>query len=96
MPDWLAATRTLPTHLPGSLTRSEVLARYERATGLPLTEMRFFHAFGLFRLAVIAQQIYLRFVRGQTRDQRFAVLGQMVRALLRAGELVAAGRFGPT
>jgi aminoglycoside phosphotransferase (APT) family kinase protein len=95
-PDWLAATRTLPTHLPGSLTRAEVLARYERATGLPLTDMRFFHAFGLFRLAVIAQQIYLRFVRGQTRDQRFAVLGQMVRALLRAGELVAAGRFGPT
>jgi aminoglycoside phosphotransferase (APT) family kinase protein len=94
-PDWLAATRTLPTHLPGSLTREEVLARYERATGLPLTDMRFFYAFGLFRLAVIAQQIYLRFVRGQTQDQRFAVLGQMVSALLRAGELVAAGRFGP-
>jgi len=94
-PDWLAATRSLPTHLPGSLTRAEVLGRYERAAGRPLTDMRFFYAFGLFRLAVIAQQIYLRFVRGQTRDQRFAVLGQMVRALLRAGELVAAGRFGP-
>jgi len=95
-PDWLAATRTLPTHLPGSLTRSEVIARYERAAGLQLTDMRFFYAFGLFRLAVIAQQIYLRFVRGQTRDERFAVLGQMVRSLLRAGELAAAGRLGPT
>ncbi len=95
-PDWLAATRTLPTHLPGSLNRGDVIARYEQSTGRPLTDMRFFHAFGLFRLAVIAQQIYLRFVRGQTRDQRFAVLGQMVGSLVRAGELVADGRLGPT
>ncbi len=91
-PPWFAATRTLPTHLPGSLTRAEVLARYAAASGRALADMDFFLAFGLFRLAVVAQQIYLRFVRGETRDPRFARLGGAVVALLRAAERTAGGK----
>jgi len=93
-PPWLAATRTLPTHLPGSMSRGEIVERYARATGADVSRMDFFYTFGLFRLAAIAQQIYLRFVRGQTRDTRFAVLGEMVRSLLRAAEQAASGRLG--
>ena len=92
-PEWLAGARTLPTHLPGSLTRAEVVDRYAGATGRAPGGMRFFHAFGLFRLAVIAQQIYLRYVLGQTRDARFAMLGRAAGALLRAAEEAAAGRL---
>jgi len=92
-PPALAATRTLPTHVTGSLTRAQVIERYERAANRKLESMSFFYTFGLFRLAVIAQQIYLRFVRGQTRDPRFAVLGEMTRALLAAAEQAAAGRL---
>jgi aminoglycoside phosphotransferase (APT) family kinase protein len=91
-PPWFAATRTLPTHLPGSLTRAEVEARYAAARGLPLLEMDFFRSFGLLRLAVVAQQIYLRHVRGETRDPRFAGLGAMVQALVRAARRAAAGQ----
>ncbi len=32
-------------------------------------------------IAVVLQQIYIRYLRGQTRDQRFAVFGTRVDAL---------------
>jgi aminoglycoside phosphotransferase (APT) family kinase protein len=81
-PQELLATRMLPTHLPGSLTRAEVVQRYASARGVSAPEFRFYRVFGLFRLAVIVQQIYYRFFRGQTQDARFAALGPMARALV--------------
>ena len=45
--------------------------------------------FALFKIAVVIQQIYYRFVNGQTRDPRFATLGDRVTYLTRrAGELL--------
>jgi aminoglycoside phosphotransferase (APT) family kinase protein len=35
-------------------------------------QWRFYEVFGLFRLAVIAQQIYFRFHAGQTTNQAYA------------------------
>ncbi len=32
----------------------------------------------MFRIAVIVQQIYIRWLRGQTSDERFSVLGMIV------------------
>lgn len=81
-PPELLATRMLPTQLPGSLTRAEVVRRYAAARGLPEPDFRFYRVFGLFRLAVIVQQIYYRFFHGQTRDARFAALGPMARVLI--------------
>ncbi|HEX4933278.1 MAG TPA: phosphotransferase family protein, partial [Gemmatimonadaceae bacterium] len=69
------------TALPGTLTRAEVLARYEAATGRHVAHPVFYYAFGLFKVAVIAQQIHARFVRGFTRDPRFAQLDQAVATL---------------
>jgi aminoglycoside phosphotransferase (APT) family kinase protein len=51
----------------------------------------FYYVYGLFKVAVIAQQIYLRYLRGETRDPRFAALGAMVQALARAARRTAAG-----
>jgi aminoglycoside phosphotransferase (APT) family kinase protein len=45
--------------------------------------MRFYRVFGLFRLAVITQQIYYRYYHGQTRDARFGALGPMTHILVR-------------
>ncbi len=87
----LLATRMLPTHLPGSLTRALVLERYAAARGVAVPPFRFYRVFGLFRLAVIVQQIYYRFARGETRDSRFAPLGPMARVLIgQAGHEIAA------
>ncbi len=41
-------------------------------------DIAFYHVLGLNRLAVIAAQIYVRYHRGQTRDQRFAAFGPLV------------------
>ncbi|MFO1095233.1 MAG: phosphotransferase family protein [Planctomycetaceae bacterium] len=67
-----------PTALPGSLTRKEVIARYQQQTGRAVSQPEFYYCFGLFKLAVIVQQIYARFVRGNTQDPRFAHLDQLV------------------
>lgn len=94
-PPWLVATRTLPTHLPGSLSRTEFVDRYCQASGAPADDLRYFYVFGLFRLAVVVQQIYYRYRLGQTRDARFARLGPMVGALMRAaGEAAGGGLLG--
>jgi len=79
----MLATRMLPTQLPGSLSRAEVLGRYSVASELPVGDFRFYRVFGLYRLAVIIQQIYYRYFHGQTSDLRFAALGPMVHVLMR-------------
>jgi aminoglycoside phosphotransferase (APT) family kinase protein len=44
----------------------------------PVEDPAFAHVLGLFKVAVIAQQIYARYVSGHTKDPRFAQLDQVV------------------
>lgn len=74
----MLAIRPQPTHLPGMMTRDELVTAYLKARGLPPMDFRFYTVFGLFRLAGILQQIYARFYQGQTRDKRFAGFGTVV------------------
>jgi aminoglycoside phosphotransferase (APT) family kinase protein len=69
------------TTKPGMLTRAEVAARYFERSGRRTDHLVFFYAFGLYKTAVVLQQIYFRFVQGHTKDPRFAPLGLVVRAL---------------
>jgi len=80
-PPMLRALGLGVTALPGNLTREEVVARYETVAGRRVEHPVFYYAFGLFKVAVIAQQIYARYVRGFTKDARFAQLDQAVAAL---------------
>jgi len=73
-PPAFQAAATLPTNLPGALTRDEMVERYARKAGIRIENFDFYLCFGFFRLAVIAQQIYYRFYHGQTMDQRFKAL----------------------
>jgi len=66
--------RMLPTTEKGMFTRKEIIARYAGAMGMPIDNFDYYFCFGLFRLAVIAQQIYYRFFHGQTKDKRFEML----------------------
>ncbi len=85
------AIRLGPTEIEGALTRQEVLERYLEKTGMLTASMDFFRAFGLFRLAVIAQQIYYRFYHGQTKDQRFQLMIVAVHALEKEARKVIGG-----
>lgn len=71
------------TDRPGWLTREAVLERYAARSGRDLRGIGFYETFAVFKLAVVLQQIYVRYVRGQTDDPRFATLGGRVRALAR-------------
>ncbi|WP_166251422.1 phosphotransferase family protein [Marinobacter salicampi] len=67
--------RRQPTHRPGMLTRQEVVDYYLEKSGLSVERFDYYEIYGLFRLAVIIQQIYYRFYHGQTKDKRFAAFG---------------------
>ncbi len=54
------------------MSKDDVRDRYAQRTGLDLGGIAYFEALALFRIAVIIEQIYARFVSGQTTDQRFA------------------------
>lgn len=63
--------RRQPTHLPGMLTRQEVVEYYCDRTGFRTDNWTFYEVYGLFRLAVIIQQIYYRYHHKQTRNPSF-------------------------
>lgn len=75
------AVRRQPTHLPGMLTRQEVVGYYCEKTGLRPEKWAFYEVYGIFRLAVIAQQIYYRYYHGQTNNPAFKDFGKMVNYL---------------
>ena len=79
--EWIAAA-SMPTWRPGFPSRAEAIARYSARTGLNCSGIAWYQAFTAFKLAVIIQQIYIRFLRGQTADQRFAGFGVRVGALI--------------
>jgi aminoglycoside phosphotransferase (APT) family kinase protein len=74
-----------PTSTPGSLTRREVVERYAAQSKRDLSRIMFYYVFALFKTAVVAQQIYTRFKKGLTKDERFASFIWGVRALAAQG-----------
>ena len=72
--------RRQPSSEPGMWTRRQIVEHYASRTGLSVTpeQWRFYEVFGLFRLAVIAQQIWYRYVLGQTHNEAYAVFGPAV------------------
>lgn len=68
----------LVVSLGSAMPTTEVVERYGALTGIDTSGVEWYHALGLFRLAVILQQIYIRYRRGQTSDERFGGLGALV------------------
>lgn len=79
-----SAFRVMPTHLEGFYTREQVVNRYAERSGADLSHIRYYEIFALFKLAVIIQQIYVRYVRGQTQDERFSDYAPRVEGLVKA------------
>jgi aminoglycoside phosphotransferase (APT) family kinase protein len=70
-----------PSEQPGALTRAEIVQRYEARSGRRVPNPVFYYVFGLFKTAVVIQQIYYRYRQGLTKDERFSVFGIGVQAL---------------
>jgi aminoglycoside phosphotransferase (APT) family kinase protein len=92
-PAYAQTIAMMPTGDVGFLTRAELVERYAERSGRSVNDINFYHTLGLFRLAVIIAQIYIRYLRGQTHDQRFASLGPTVLLVAKAAQAVA---FAPS
>ena len=81
-PEELQTVLPVVTLLPGFINRDQFMEIYARQSGRDLSSMHFYMTFAYFKLAVILQQIYVRWKRGQTHDERFASFGDRVRNLI--------------
>ena len=70
-----------PRVLMENISRQELAEMYADASGRDVSNILFFYVFGTFKIAVIAQQIYARFVKGYTHDKRFAHFDRFVSSL---------------
>jgi aminoglycoside phosphotransferase (APT) family kinase protein len=74
---------------PGWLNRAQLIDKYAEITGRDLSNIKFYQVFALFKTAVVLQQIYFRYVRGQTRDDRFKDFDKRVAGLAQAAAELA-------
>jgi aminoglycoside phosphotransferase (APT) family kinase protein len=80
---------TTVTDRPGWLTPQQIVERYAARSGRDLAAIRFYETFALFKIAVVIQQIFFRYSRGQTDDPRFATFGERVASLARHAATLA-------
>lgn len=80
-PPHMQLTVRQPSNIPGMMTRQEVIEFYAERTGYDVSNMSYYYVYGIWRLCVIIQQIYYRYVVGATQDARFKDYGQLVIAL---------------
>jgi aminoglycoside phosphotransferase (APT) family kinase protein len=69
------------TTRPGMPPRGDIARRYFERSGRRTDALVFYYAFGLYKTAVILQQIYYRYAKGLTKDPRFAPFIMVVRAI---------------
>ncbi len=63
---------SMPSMTPGFMTRKQAVERYGKRRGIDVSNVPFYYVFGIFKIAIVLQQIYYRYHVGQTRDERFA------------------------
>ncbi len=85
-PEILKQLDLTPTVLEGNYTRRQVVDRYEKLSGRDCSEMLFYYVYGLYKVAVIGQQIYYRYEQGHTDDPRFGMLIHAVKAIAGAAD----------
>ncbi|WP_036155639.1 phosphotransferase family protein [Maribacter forsetii] len=75
-PDFMKQGLQSPTVMEGNPLRAEVVQQYALKSGRNVDNLIFYYAYGLFKIAVIAQQIYYRYKNGHTSDPKFAHLNK--------------------
>ncbi len=80
-----ATAGTMPSNVPGFLTRREAVVRYGARRGVDVAAVPYYYVFGLFKIAIVLQQIFYRYHVGQTKDARFAYFDQVAELLFGLG-----------
>jgi len=63
------------------MSRQELVDQYANASGRDVSHIQFYHVLAIYRLVVIVAQIYIRYHRGQTQDERFAAFKDIMPVL---------------
>jgi aminoglycoside phosphotransferase (APT) family kinase protein len=71
----------MPTQEPGFPSRAELLARYEQRTGLAMTDPTFYRTLALWKLAILSEGLYKRYLAGKAGSGWYAVLETSVPAM---------------
>jgi len=72
----------------GMPSRDDLLERYARLSGLPVDEMDYYVVLGRFKLAIVLEAGYARYVQGGADNPKMALFGDVVLDLAKkAGEL---------
>ena len=58
--------------------RAEVIERYAERTGFDVGDVAWYEAFACWKTAVVLQQLYARYVRGESTDERMGTRGDWV------------------
>jgi aminoglycoside phosphotransferase (APT) family kinase protein len=66
--------------------RAEVAARYAERTGADLAALPWWIAFAYWKTAVVVQQLYTRYQRGESRDERMIAIGARAPKLARRAD----------
>jgi aminoglycoside phosphotransferase (APT) family kinase protein len=80
------------TDRPGWFSREEIVERYASRSGRDMSAIRFYETFAIFKVAVVIQQIFYRYMHGQTDDPRFASFGDRVTYLAREAAALTGNR----
>ena len=80
-PEELQIFQLSPTTLDGNPSRAELVDMYEKKSGIQIDNPVFYYVYGLFKIVIIAQQIYFRYHKGYTKDKRFSMLNLAVKSL---------------
>ena len=93
-PEVMLQFKLSPTTLPGNPTRAEVVQQYAQQSGRDVSNIVFYYAYGMFKIAGIVQQIYYRYKKGHTKDPRFANLNFVVQMCgMTAWQAIQKGRI---
>ena len=82
----MQAIRMMPTNHKGMWTRDQLIDYYVQKSKLDISNFNYYYIFGLFRLAVIVQQIYQRFAQGKTSNPKFKSFGGIAKILIQQAE----------
>ncbi len=72
----------------------ELAEHYAGQRDVSVETIAWYTSFALWKLAIVVQQIYIRWKNGQTTDERFSTFGQRVEGLVELGFRAADGDLG--
>jgi len=91
-PEAMFTLNQMPTGSLGSMRRAEARDLYAKLTGRDLTDFRFHRVLGMFKLAVVFEQLFAQYRRGTVTDPKYRPFEAVAHGVMKMAHEVARGR----